>query len=219
MISKYLIKHIRKNKKVVSVETFSKIQTLFSVELCLCVVAVFASAFFLAHEESSVTFILGICMLFYCFVTLFSVYQISKNDLWEFKTEAINKYLSYNKSLKKEDGYSISFKQPTSNHKGFAYSISKNGITLSEKPLDTIGLLKEDGNGHYTAIGKWLRFVKEQNELPYIEIEEIGLFYQTTSPYVEKSQPTEKPSVILVLPYEFIDKYIEFVEREGLTEE
>lgn len=219
MISKYLIKHIRKNKKVVSVETFSKIQTLFSVELCLCVVAAFASAFFLAHEESSVTFILGICMLFYCFVTLFSVYQISKNDLWEFKTEAINKYLSYNKSLKKEDGYSISFKQPTSNHKGFAYSISKNGITLSEKPLDTIGLLKEDGNGHYTAIGKWLRFVKEQNELPYIEIEEIGLFYQTTSPYVEKSQPTEKPSVILVLPDEFIDKYIEFVEREGLTEE
>lgn len=219
MITKYLIKHIRKNKKVVSVATFDKIQTLFSVELCLIVVAAFASAFFMAHDEAPVTFLFGICMLCYCFVTLFSVYQFSRDDLWEFKTEAINKYLSYSKKLKKEDDYSINFKQPTSNHKGFAYSISKNGITLSEKPLDTIGLLKEDGNGHYTAIDKWLRFVKEQNELPYIAIEEIGLFYQTTSPYVEKSQPTQKPSVILVLSDEFIDKYIEFVEREGLTEE
>lgn len=219
MFTKYLIKYIRKNKRVVSVATFDKIQTLFSVELCLIVVAAFASAFFMAHDEALVTFILGICMLCYCFVTLFSVYQISKNDLWEFKTEAINKYLSYSKKLKKEDGYSINFKQPTSNHKGFAYSISKNGITLSEKPLDTIGLLKEDGNGHYTAIDKWLRFVEEQNELPYIAIEEIRLFYQTTSPYVEKSQPTEKPSVLLVLPDEFIEQYIEFVEREGLTKE
>lgn len=218
MITKYLIKHIKKNKKVVSVATFDKIQTLFSVELCLIVVAAFASAFFMAHDEAPVTFILGICMLCYCFVTLFSVYQFSRDDLWEFKTEEINKYLSYSKKLKKEDGYSINFKQPTSNHKGFAYSISKNGITLSEKPLDTIGLLKEDGNGHYTAIDKWLRFVKEQNELPYNAIEEIELFYQTTSPYVEKSQPAQKPSVILVLPDEFIDKYIEFVEREGLTE-
>lgn len=219
MFTKYLIKYIRKNKRVVSVATFDKIQTLFSVELCLIVVAAFASAFFMAHDEALVTFILGICMLCYCFVTLFSVYQISKNDLWEFKTEAINKYLSYSKKLKKEDGYSINFKQPTSNHKGFAYSISKNGITLSEKPLDTIGLLKEDGNGHYTAIDKWLRFVEEQNELPYIAIEEIRLFYQTTSPYVEKSQPTEKTSVLLVLPDEFIEQYIEFVEREGLTKE
>lgn len=219
MITKYIIKNIKKKNKVISVATFSKIQTLFSVELFLCVAAAFTSAIFLAHDEAPVTFILGICMLCYVFVTLFSVYQFSRDDLWEFKTEAINKYLSYSKELKKEDGYSINFKQPTSNHKGFAYSISKNGITLSEKPLDTIGLLKEDGNGHYTAIDKWLRFVKEQNELPYIAIEEIGLFYQTTSPYVEKSQPTQKPSVILVLPDEFIDKYIEFVEREGLTEE
>lgn len=54
--------------------------------------------------------------------------------------------------------------------------------------------------------------------MPYIAIEEIGLFYQTTSPYVEEFQPTEKPSVILVLPDEFIEKYIEFVKREGLTE-
>ena len=218
MITKYIIKNIRKKNKVASEATFSKIQTLFSVELCLCVVATFASVIFLAHDESPVTFILGICMLCYVIVSFFSVYQFSRDDLWEFKTEAINKYLSYSKKLKKEDGYSINFKQPTSNYKGFAYSISKNGIILSEKPLDTIGLLKEDGNGHYTAIDKWLRFVEEQNELPYIEIEEIGLFYQTTSPYVEKSQPTEKPSVILVLPDEFIDKYIEFVEREGLTE-
>ena len=218
MITKYIIKNIRKNKKVVSEATYSKIQTLFGVELCLCVVAAFASAIFLTHDEAPVTFILGICMLCYMFVTLFSVYQFSRDDLWEFKTEAINKYLSYSKKLKKEDGYSINFKQPISNHKGFAYSISKNGITLSEKPLDTIGLLKEDGNGHYTAIDKWLRFVKEQNELPYIAIEEIGLFYQTTSPYVEKPQPTQKPSVILVLPDEFIDKYIEFVERNGLAE-
>lgn len=218
MITKYLIKHIRKNKKVVSEATFSKIQTLFNVELSLCVVATFASAIFLAHDESPVIFILGICMLCYVIVSFFSVYQFSSDDLWEFKTEAINKYLSYSKKLKKEDGYSINFKQSTSNHKGFAYSISKNGITLSEKPLDTIGLLKGDGNGHYTAIDKWLRFVEEQNELPYIAIEEIGLFYQTTSPYVEKSQPTQKPSVILVLPDEFIEQYIEFVEKERLIE-
>lgn len=176
----------------------------------MCVVAAFASAIFLAHDESPVTFILGICMLCYCFVTLFSVYQFSRDDLWEFKTEAINKYLSYSKKLKKEDGYSINFKQPTSNHKGFAYSISKNGITLSEKPLDTIGLLKEDGNGHYTAIDKWLRFVEKQNELPYIAIEEIGLFYQTTSPYVEIPYTFKEPSVMLVVPDEFFAQYEKF---------
>lgn len=112
MITKYIIKNIRKKNKVVSEATFSKIQTLFSVELCLCVVAAFASAIFLAHDESPVTFILGICMLCYCFVTLFSVYQFSRDDLWEFKTEAINKYLSYSKKLKKENYFEISYWSP-----------------------------------------------------------------------------------------------------------
>ena len=223
MIALLLITNIKKKNKIISTATYSKIKLLSLVEFILSIIisAIVAMLFSTIHNYFLLAF--GIAI----YVSVSGIFLFEGTDL-EFKTAVTNKYSTHNggqiyhKRLKREDGYIISFKTlnfsiDSYNHKlvnknDFLYSISK-GIIISENTLDTIVLLNEGGKSHFAPISIFVKFIKDK-EVPYIEFEEIDLTYKNKSPYIKETSTVERPSVLLVLPDEFIEQYLVFAKEE-----
>lgn len=217
MIAKYLIKYIKKNNKVVSEATYSKINNLISIEMVLSIIFSVLGGLLVASvitgKSNPLLFILGACFIYYGIVS-FVFWNISAfNDLWERKELIMNTCSNEHDRLKREDGYIINFKTTDGTFdedNDVSYLISKNGMIVSENSFDTIVLSKQDGSELYISVVKWLKFIKGQKELPYIEIEEIEVSYQIKSPYVETPYTFKEPSVMLVVPDEFFAQYEKF---------
>lgn len=217
MIAKYLIKYIKKNNKVISEATYSKINSLISIEMILGIVfsalgGLFATSI-ITGESNPLFFILGACFIYYGIVS-FVFGNISLfNDLWEREDLRMDKCLTNHDRLKRKDGYIINFKTTDGTFdedNDVSYLISKNGMIVSENSFDTIVLSKQDGLELFISVSKWLKFIKDQKELPYIEIEEIDVSYQIKSPYVEVPYTFKEPSVMLVVSDEFFAQYERF---------
>lgn len=217
MIAKYLIKYIKKNNKVISEATYSKINSLISIEMILGIVfsalgGLFATSV-ITGKSNPLFFILGACFIYYGIVS-FVFWNISSfNNLWDRKDLRMGKCLTNHDRLKRKDGYIINFKTTDGTFdedNDVSYLISKNGMIVSENSFDTIVLSKQDGLELFTSVSKWLKFIKDQKDLPYIEIEEIEMSYQIKSPYVEAPYTFKEPSVMLVVTDEFFAQYERF---------
>ena len=59
-----------------------------------------------------------------------------------------------------------------------------------------------------------MNFIKEKQEFPYTEIEEINLTYKVTSPYIKEVLEEREASVIVTLPDDFVAELKAFVHKD-----
>ena len=70
----------------------------------------------------------------------------------------------------------------------------------------------------YTEIENLVNFIKEKQEFPYTEIEEIDLTYKVTSPYIKEVIEERETSVIVTLPDDFVAELKAFVHKDDKKE-
>ena len=71
----------------------------------------------------------------------------------------------------------------------------------------------------YTEIENLVNFIKEKQEFPYTEIEEIDLTYKVTSPYIEEVREEREASLIVTLPDDFVKELKAFVHKDDKKEQ
>lgn len=129
----------------------------------------------------------------------------------EWNGELTSKYYSTGTILKRDEGYTISFK-PGSWGKTI-YLIEKNGLVYKSESISNIGIRNSE-NMRYTEIENLVNFIKEKQAFPYTEIEEIDLTYKVTSPYIKEVIEEREASVIVTLSDEFVAELKAFVHKD-----
>lgn len=143
-------------------------------------------------------------------ISFFSVFFTLKS-LWEWNGELTSKYYSTGTILKRDEGYTISFK--TGSFSEVIYLIEKNGLVYKSNGISNIGIRNSE-NMRYTEIENLVNFIKEKRAFPYTEIEEIDLTYKVTSPYIKEVIEEREASVIVTLPDDFVAELKAFVHKD-----
>ena len=175
--------------------------------------------YFVFHRVENLN-IFGLIALVYGIVNmkiLFDLFVRSKGtNIWEWKEEFSPKYYTTGKVLKREDGYTISFRLKTSDEA--IYSIEKNGLVHSYDRIKTVEI-QTDESTKYVEVKKLVDFIIEKQAFPYTEIEEIDRTYQLTSPYIKETIEKREPSVIIALPDDFVQELKVFVHKDDKKEQ
>ena len=213
MITKLLVSWLKKNKVQLKTEaTGRRFFNAFCFEsmlgICCAIVGLV-----LATNKYTHIMIFGIIILIYgmcCTISFFS-YWFSFKSFWEWKGELTSKYYSTGTVLKRDEGYSISFK-PGSWHETI-YQIEKNGLVYKTESISNIGIRNSE-TMRYTEIENLVNFIKEKQAFPYTEIEEIDLTYKVASPYIEEVREEREASLIVTLPDDFVKELKAFVHKD-----
>lgn len=213
MITKILVEILKRNKvQLKSAEIGDRFRIAIYFEFILGIFCgIVGSA--LALSNHIYIMIFGIVILIYsigCMV-FFCNFLVSLKSLWEWNGELTSKYYSTGTILKRDEGYTISFK-PGSWGKTI-YLIEKNGLVYKSESISNIGIRNSE-NMRYTEIENLVNFIKEKQAFPYTEIEEIDLTYKVTSPYIKEVIEEREASVILTLPDDFVEELKAFVHKD-----
>lgn len=213
MITKILVETLKRNKvQLKSAEIGDRFRIAIYFEFILGIFCgIVGSA--LALSNHIYIMIFGIVILIYsigCMI-FFCSFLVSLKNLWEWNGELTSKYYSTGTILKRDEGYTISFK-PGSWGKTI-YLIEKNGLVYKSESISNIGIRNSE-NMRYTEIENLVNFIKEKQAFPYIEIEEIDLTYKVTSPYIKEVIEEREASVIVTLPDDFVAELKAFVHKD-----
>ena len=214
MITKLLVNWIKKNKiQLKSEETASRFYGGMAFELLLGVILGMVGSVSVFCSPSLIGKSFGIVILIYGASSVISYFAHlgSSKSLWEWKWELTPKYYSTGTVLKRDEGYSISFK-PGSWYETI-YQIEKNGLVYKTENISSIGIRNSE-TIRYTEIENLLNFIKEKQSFPYTEIEEIDLTHKVESPYIKEIREEREASVILTLPDDFVAELKAFVHKD-----
>lgn len=213
MITKLLTSWLKKNKvKLKSRAIGDRFFAAFYIEFILGIFCAFVGIA-LSFSNYIYIMILGIIILIYsigCMVSFFS-YLFSGKSFWEWNWELTPKYYSTGTVLKRDEGYSISFKSGSWHET--IYQIEKNGLVYKTESISNIGIRNSE-TMRYTEIENLLNFIKEKQAFPYTEIEEIDLTHKVESPYIEEIREEREASVIVTLPDDFVAELKAFVHKD-----
>lgn len=209
MITKILVETLKRNKvQLKSAEIGDRFRIAIYFEFILGIFCgIVGSA--LALSNHIYIMIFGIVILIYSIGCM--IFLVSLKSLWEWNGELTSKYYSTGTILKRDEGYTISFK-PGSWGKTI-YLIEKNGLVYKSESISNIGIRNSE-NMRYTEIENLVNFIKEKQAFPYTEIEEIDLTYKVTSPYIKEVIEEREASVILTLPDDFVEELKAFVHKD-----
>ena len=213
MITKILVEIIKRNKmKLKSATTGDNFRLAICFEFILSIFTTVVGSILVSNSNTHIM-IFAIFILIYSMgsvISFFSVFFTLKS-LWEWNSELTSKYYSTGTILKRDEGYTISFK-PGSWGKTI-YLIEKNGLVYKSESISNIGIRNSE-NMRYTEIENLVNFIKEKQAFPYIEIEEIDLTYKVTSPYIKEVIEEREASVIVTLPDDFVAELKAFVHKD-----
>lgn len=213
MITKILVEIIKRNKmKLKSATTGDNFRLAICFELILSIFTTVAGSILTSNSNTHIM-IFGIIILIYgicCTISFFS-YLFGSKSFCEWKWELTPKYYSTGTVLKRDEGYSISFK-PGSWYETICL-IEKNGLVYKSERISNIGIRNSE-TMRYTEIENLLNFIKEKQTFPYTEIEEIDLTYKVESPYIEEIREEREASVIVTLPDDFVEELKAFVHKD-----
>ena len=213
MITKLLIRWLKKNKVQLKTEAAGdRFFNAFCFESMLGMCCAIAGLILVSSKYTHIM-IFGIIILIYgicCTISFFS-YLFSSKSFCEWKWELTPKYYSTGTVLKRDEGYSISFK-PGSWYETICL-IEKNGLVYKSEKISNIGIRNSE-TMRYTEIENLLNFIKEKQTFPYTEIEEIDLTYKVESPYIEEIREEREASVIVTLPDDFVAELKAFVHKD-----
>lgn len=217
MITKLLISWLKKNKvQLKSAAIGDRFRIAIYFEFILGIFCgIVGSALTLSKYTHIMIF--GIIILIYsmcCTISFFSFF-VSPKSLWEWNWELTPKYYSTGTVLKRNEGYSISFK-PGPWYETI-YQIEKNGLVYKTESISNIGIKNSEAM-RYTEIENLVNFIKEKQAFPYTEIEKIDLTYKVASPYIEEIREEREASVIVTLPDDFVAELKAFVHKDDKKE-
>ena len=218
MITKLLTSWLKKNKVQLKTEVAGdRFFNAFCFESMLGICCAIAGLI-LASSKYTHIMILGIIIFIYgiCCTMSFFYYLFDSKSFWEWKWELTPKYYSSGTVLKRDEGYSISFK-PGSWHETI-YQIEKNGLVYKTESISNIGIRNSE-TMRYTEVENLLNFIKEKQSFPYTEIEEIVLTYKVESPYIKEIREEREASVIVTLPDDFVAELKTFVHKDDKKEQ
>ena len=217
MITKLLVSWLKKNKVQLKTEAaVNRLRSVFCFEsmlgMCCAIVGLI-----LATSKYTHIMIFGIIILIYgmcCTISFFSFFA-SPKSFWEWNWELTSKYYSTGTILKRDEGYSISFK-PGPWYETI-YQIEKNGLVYKTECISNIGIRNSE-TMRYTEIENLINFIKEKQAFPYTEIEEIDLTYKVASPYIEEVREEREASLIVTLPDDFVKELKDFIHKDDKKE-
>lgn len=217
MITKLLVSWLKKNKIQLKTEAAGRrFLNAFSFESLLGICCAIVGLILTTNKYTHIM-IFGIIILIYgicCTISFFS-YWFSFKSFWEWNREITPKYYSTGTVLKRDEGYSISFK-PGSLYKTI-YQIEKNGLVYKIESISNIGIRNSE-TMRYTEIENLINFIKKKQAFPYTEIEEIDLTYKVASPYIEEIREEREASLIVTLPDDFVKELKAFVHKDDKKE-
>ncbi len=213
MITKILVEIIKRNKvKLKSATTGDNFRLAISFEFILSIFTTVVGSI-LASNSNTHIMIFGIVILIYSMGSMISFFSVffTLKSLWEWNGELTSKYYSTGTVLKRNDGYTISFK--IGSFSEVIYLIEKNGLVYKSNSISNVGIRNSEIM-RYTEIENLVKFIKEKQEFPYTEFEEIDLTYKVESPYIEEFREEREASVIVTLPDDFVAELKAFVHKD-----
>lgn len=213
MITKILVEIIKRNKmKLKSATTGDNFRLAICFEFILSIFTTVAGSILTSNRNTHIM-VFGIVILIYSMGSMISFFSVffTLNSLWEWNGELTSKYYSTKTILKRDEGYSISFRLGSFGE--VIYLIEKNGLVCKSESISNIGIRNSE-TMRYTEIENLVNFIKEKQAFPYTEIEEIDLTYKVESPYIEEIREEREASVIVTLPDDFVAELKAFVHKD-----
>lgn len=213
MITKILIEILKRNKvQLNSATTGDNFRLAICFEFILSIFTTVAGSILVSNSNTHIM-IFAIFILIYSMGSMISFFSVffTLKSLWEWDGELTSKYYSTGTILKRDEGYTISFK--TGSFSEVIYLIEKNGLVYKSNGISNVGIRNSEIM-RYTEIENLVNFIKEKQEFPYTEIEEINLTYKVTSPYIKEILEEREASVIVTLPDDFVAELKAFVHKD-----
>lgn len=213
MITKILIEILKRNKvQLKSATTGDNFRLAICFEFILSIFTTVVGSILVSNSNTHIM-IFAIFILIYSMGSMISFFSVffTLKSLWEWNSELTSKYYSTGTILKRDEGYTISFK--TGYFSEVIYLIEKNGLVYKSNGISNVGIRNSEIM-RYTEIENLVNFIKEKQEFPYTEIEEINLTYKVTSPYIKEVLEEREDSVIVTLPDDFVAELKAFVHKD-----
>ena len=213
MITKILIEILKRNKvQLKYATTGDNFRLAVCFEFILSIFTTVVGSILVLNSNTHIM-IFAIFILIYSMGSMISFFSVffTLKSLWEWNSELTSKYYSTGTILKRDEGYTISFK--TGYFSEVIYLIEKNGLVYKSNGISNVGIRNSEIM-RYTEIENLVNFIKEKQEFPYTEIEEINLTYKVTSPYIKEVLEEREASVIVTLPDDFVAELKVFVHKD-----